>query len=142
MKYKEWLTPSGAAVMGVCFFLPWANFSCTGLHARVSGADLGGVLWVIPLLAATIFAVFFVLRKRGFDHIIRWMVLGTAAIILLVLVGKIIAILTAPKPAFGLIKPEHVGFRLGLGAFGTLAGLAGMAGGILLKSSRLLNNDS
>jgi hypothetical protein len=123
---KTWLTPSGAAVMGVCFFLPWAKFSCTGLRAEVTGADLGGALWLIPAMAAVILAACFVLRRMGMNRAASWINLIAVVITLTALVWKLISILTSPQPAFGLIKPEHVGFRIGIGAIGTVVGLVGV----------------
>jgi hypothetical protein len=123
MKYRAYLTPSGAVVIGICFFLPWAHFSCTGVRVSVSGAGLGGILWLIPIMAMVIVAAFFHLQKKGKFREARLIILTAIGLALIALIWKIVAILNAPKPAFGLIKPEHVGFRLGIGAFGTLMGL-------------------
>jgi hypothetical protein len=48
------VTLSAAAVVVICFFLPWLQVSCAGLKDSATGMDLArggdGELWLIPLL--------------------------------------------------------------------------------------------
>jgi hypothetical protein len=47
-------TVSLAAVVLICFFMPWVQLSCVGLRDSASGFDLARegnrVLWLVPLL--------------------------------------------------------------------------------------------
>ena len=47
-----------AAVVLVCFFLPWVQVSCGAAHDTLSGLDLARsdrvVMWLIPLLMAAV----------------------------------------------------------------------------------------
>lgn len=124
--WRAWLTPSGAVVMGVCFFLPWARFSCSGWNFSVSGADLGGALWLLPVAAVIILAAFFALKGRKREQISLLITLLATVIAVIALSWKLISIATGPKPAFGLIKPHDVGFRLDLGGIGVVLGLVGV----------------
>jgi amino acid transporter len=44
---KSWLTPTGAGIALICFFLPWIEFSCGDIKKSISGAELGGIFWVV-----------------------------------------------------------------------------------------------
>jgi hypothetical protein len=128
--------------MVICFFLPWAHFSCTGVRIHISGAGLGGILWLIPAMALAIIAAFYAFHQKGKIREARLVILAAAGLALFALMWKIVAIINAPKPVFGLIKPEHVGFRLGVGGFGTLAGWVLTLIGIPLKPEKDANNCS
>lgn len=59
---------SAAAILLVCFFLPWAQMSCGGASDTLSGFDLARqdstLLWLIPLLTVAVL-VLGLLRRAG-----------------------------------------------------------------------------
>ena len=91
----------------------------------MSGADLGGVLWLLPVATVIILAAFFIFNTKNRIPLFQGIALGAAVMAVAALVWKLADIISAPKPAFGLIKPHDVGFRLGIGGIGTMLGLVG-----------------
>ena len=61
MKSIRGINLSLAAFVAVCFFLPWVQVSCGGLHDSESGLGLARhgtpMLWLVPLLMVIVFAL-------------------------------------------------------------------------------------
>ncbi len=57
----SFISPGGAGVAAVCFFLPWVK-AC---GQTASGADLGGIFWVVFLAAIAIIGAFFYFGSRN-----------------------------------------------------------------------------
>ena len=59
---------SAAAIVLICFFLPWVQMSCGGARDSLTGFDLARqdstLLWLIPLLTAAVL-VLGLLRRAG-----------------------------------------------------------------------------
>jgi len=55
-------SPAGAGIAIICFFLPWVEVSCSAMTFRATGAQLGGMFWVVLALAVIILASFIVFR--------------------------------------------------------------------------------
>jgi hypothetical protein len=53
----------GAVIVVLCFFMPWIEIDCMGKKS-MSGADIGGILWAIPIGAAIFIFAFFSFYKR------------------------------------------------------------------------------
>ncbi|MFH1862289.1 MAG: hypothetical protein ABH878_05695 [bacterium] len=122
MPPKTILTPAAALFLGVCFFLPWAKISCVGQTLHFTGAKLGGFFWILPVAAALIIAFFVLFAVKGTLHQARLPILICLLAALAGVIVQGIRLATAPKPLFGLVKPEHVNFRLQFGTFGTVVG--------------------
>ncbi|NLI16991.1 MAG: hypothetical protein GX409_11960 [candidate division Zixibacteria bacterium] len=60
---KIWLTPAGAGIALVCFFLPWVEFSCGEMKQSISGSEIGGIFWVVFAAAALCFLAFFYFKN-------------------------------------------------------------------------------
>ncbi len=57
-----WLSPAGAIIILVCFFLPWLEVSCSGKKIIGSGfafAQKAAPLWLIPAIAMLVLLLFF-----------------------------------------------------------------------------------
>ncbi len=65
------LTPAGAAIAFVSFFLPWIQISCLG-RSSYSGMDFGGIYWIVLLMSLAIFGAFFLLRKKKRLALLKW----------------------------------------------------------------------
>ncbi|MDZ7265518.1 MAG: hypothetical protein ONB16_13130, partial [candidate division KSB1 bacterium] len=56
-----WLSPTGAVIILVCFFLPWLEVSCSGKKIIGSGltfAQKAAPLWLIPAFAILVLLLF------------------------------------------------------------------------------------
>lgn len=56
-----WLSPAGAVIILVCFFLPWLEVSCSGKKIIGSGltfAQKAAPLWLIPAFAVLVLLLF------------------------------------------------------------------------------------
>lgn len=58
-----WLTPAGAGIALICFFLPWIEFSCGTMKGTISGAEMGGVMWVVFVAALLNLLAFYYFRN-------------------------------------------------------------------------------
>jgi hypothetical protein len=123
------LTPAGAGLAMICFFLPWIRISCMGTNSY-AGADFGGIYWLVFAMAAFIFVAYFVLRLiRRLNRL--WVIVSAA---LLVAVAVIVygCIMMAGGKRILLVKvgPEDVNLQMHLGGYGTIVGyLLALAGG-------------
>lgn len=61
---SNYLSPIGAVITIICFFLPWAK----GCGGKVSGSEIGGALWLVLIAAIAILAIFFIHHNNGEDH--------------------------------------------------------------------------
>lgn len=62
ISFLPWLTPAGALVILICFFLPWLEVHCSGKKIIGSGftfAQEAVPLWLIPLFAVLALLLFF-----------------------------------------------------------------------------------
>src|SRR5216683_1965856 len=61
MKRLRQINLSAAAIVLICFFLPWVQVSCGGVKDSLSGFDLARqnetLLWLIPVLMIAIVAL-------------------------------------------------------------------------------------
>jgi hypothetical protein len=58
-----WLTPAGAGIALICFFLPWVEFSCGSVKVTISGAEIGGVMWVVFVAALLSLLAFYYFKN-------------------------------------------------------------------------------
>jgi threonine/homoserine efflux transporter RhtA len=68
MKFLRSINLSTAAIVLICFFMPWEQVSCGGARDTLSGLDLARheqtILWLIPLLMAAVLVLGLVRRSR------------------------------------------------------------------------------
>lgn len=134
-----YLTPAGAAMAIVCFFLPWARVSCApGVRKSFSGAQLGGIFWLVlgAALVALAAFVFFHARRR-----LEWarpiIILASLAALAVIVIKSIEYAQGRPTPV-GSVRPDP-GLRTKFGGAGTLIGLAlAIAGAGFIRGRPLL----
>jgi len=122
---KSFITPAGAILALLCFFLPWVKFSCAGSTQIVSGMKLAqdeGLLWLVFIAALVILGVYFYMRSKNTVWKSKRYTLIGCGVAVLVIVYEFIDFLTGVDTEFGRIKPSDVGFTLQFGFFGTLLG--------------------
>lgn len=135
---RIFLTPAGAALILVSFFLPWARCSCApGVAKSVTGACLGGLLWAIPIGAAGMLVAFALLyRARRWGWLRQVVALATLTGLGALLVRSI-QLSAGTSTPFGRITPEDLNAKTQFGAFGTVVGyLAAVAGVTELRRLR------
>ena len=124
-----YLSPAGAALALVGFFLPWARISCGPiLDKTVSGASLGGLFWLAFALPAIMLAGFVYLvspKSRRGRRPERWapaFALGSAAA-LAVIVVNCLRLVGEARGKAGPLANHGVGFSLEFGGVATVVGL-------------------
>jgi hypothetical protein len=133
LKKRTLVSPAGALLALVCFFLPWGRFSCAGISRTFSGPEIGGICWTVFAAALAIPLVVgaaALLRKL---HFARIAVAACALAALVVLLIEQANYVRGHETGFGRVHGEDVGVQLGLGGAGTVLGLLiALAGSMLL----------
>lgn len=128
---RVFISPAGAAVAVVCFFLPWVEVSCNSFGGRqiqsVSGADIGGVLWIVFVAAVAIIVAVLVHRAQNQTHKAQPIVILcsiAAFVVMLIQYVRFSNDTSGQQTPFGKIRPEDLGFSFSLqiGGIGTLLG--------------------
>ncbi|MCX6827899.1 MAG: hypothetical protein NT002_01255 [candidate division Zixibacteria bacterium] len=118
-KFSIFLTPAGAGIAIICFFLPWVKVSCGTVTVEASGARIGGIFWAVLAAAIIIMLSFFFFWKRKELIKARLVTLIGAVFSVAVMLYKFI-------DAFGgspsNINVSDIGGVLRIGAFGSFAG--------------------
>lgn len=138
----QWTSPIGAAIAGICFFLPWVNGSVKVLGYNAggmafSGADISrfdGSLWLLPLAALVSVVGFSVAKTQNKVWAARPVIGGSAAFAFVFLIYKLANLreLSSQIPDLGLsqynsgldIQPQIGIFGLFLGFLVSLIGIA------------------
>jgi uncharacterized membrane protein len=119
------LTPTGAGIAAVCFFLPWVQFSCGGYSRRVSGADIAGgdsSLWIVFGAAVVIIGAYLVFKAQRRVAASRPITILSSLAGAALLIFKGIEFSQPQQTMFGRISPQDLGLSIQPGALGTLAG--------------------
>ncbi len=120
---KRFLSPSGAGIVAVCFFLPWVKFSCSGTTSYASGAKLGGGFWLVFAAAVIIIGAFFYFKSINQIQKSKPIILLSSIIGLCVIIYKYISFASGTDTGFGRITPDEVGLEIQFGGVLTLIGL-------------------
>jgi hypothetical protein len=142
-KFLEYLSPAGAAIVLICFFLPWLRVSCGAKRIILRGSSMGGIFWLVFVSAAIILVSYLYFKKRGKTEHARFFFLIGSVVALGIIIYKYIAVALNPDIPF-YIPERMIGFELKLGALGTIIGLLMvLAGGILpgAKEGKSLKTD-
>jgi hypothetical protein len=134
-KLSVFLTPAGAGIAIICFFLPWVKVSCGAVTVQASGARIGGTLWISFVLAILVLAsfllFFFWRRKEMFRHRCIALVASVAAFLII-----IYRFLSAFAGGGNDIKLGEIASVLKIGAYGSAGGLIMAALGALFMPDR------
>jgi len=121
-KIGKFMTPSGAGLALLCFFLPWAEVSCVGQTKTISGADLGGQFWIVFVVAAIALCSFFYFNNIKALSKAKPIIIIASIIGLGFLGFKIYQFDQGIDTGFGKIKLSDIGFNPQFGSIGTLLG--------------------
>jgi len=130
------ISPAGALLAILCFFLPWGRFSCAGISRTLTGAQIGGVFWIVFAAALAILLAIgagLLLRRL---HLARLAVAGLALLGLVILLLEQLRFARGQATGFGHVHAGDIGVELRLGGAGTLLGLLAALGGAMLPGWR------
>jgi hypothetical protein len=132
-KPREIISPAGAGIVIICFFLPWMRVSCGTKKMLLRGSDMGGALYVVLIAAVAMIVAFGIYKFLGQPHKARYIFLGASLLAIGTIVYEYVSVALDPKIPF-YIPGKMIGFELKIGAFGTILGLilAGL-GWLLLR---------
>jgi hypothetical protein len=109
---QSFLTPAGAGIVLICFFLPWVNYSCAGEVKNYSGADIGGVTWIVFAAAVIILVAHFLLSSAKNSGLSMPVTLIAAFTGLGVMLFKYMKYADAEKGPAGMIQSIQYGLVL------------------------------
>ena len=134
---KVFITPAGALVALICFFLPWVKVSCMGVKT-MTGADIAsqnGLFYLIPLAAVAILVAYFFFKKVNDLKKIRLVTWISAGIALAIMIVEYLRLSGGTKTEFGTISAKELGLSIEFGAIGSLLGfVAALVGLRFLKT--------
>lgn len=131
------LTPSGAGIAAICFFLPWVKLSCA--EKTFSGADIGGIFWIVFIAALTILGFFFFFKANKRIDMIKPAVVISAVVALGILIWKFFELQSGVKTDFGRVTAKDIGMEIQFGAVGTVIGFIISYIGSLFTDSKPLS---
>jgi hypothetical protein len=117
------LTPAGAAIAFICFFLPWIQISCLG-RSTYSGMDFGGIYWIVLLMSLLIFAAYFILRRMKRLDLLGLVTVAATLIAWGVIIYGAYTVSGGKKILFVRLGPDDVHLKIHVGGYGTFLGYA------------------
>lgn len=119
---KVFLTPVGAIIALIFFFLPWVKVSCAGRVRNVSGAEIGGIFWLVFVAAVAIIVAFFYFRsKKQLEKSMPVAILGSL-FALAVMFIRYISLSCGQKSVFVRTGSKVIDCTIQVGGIGTIIG--------------------
>jgi hypothetical protein len=115
------LTPAGAAIAFISFFLPWIQISCLGTSSY-SGMDFGSIYWIVLLMSVVIFGAFFLLRKLERLGLLKIVTIAATVVAAGVILYGCITMSSGKRILFFRLGPDDVHLKIHVGGYGTLLG--------------------
>jgi hypothetical protein len=150
---KLLLTPAGAGIALVCFFLPWVEFSCGEMRKSISGSELGGIFWVVFGAAALCLLAYFYFKNSDEVERAKPIVILSSLVALGIILYKYFDFKSGAQTGLqGLSQLSQmpnfqssfgdqasmpdIGFHVKYGGIGTIVGFVlSLLGGLTLGSS-------
>lgn len=129
-RIKALLTPAGAAIAMISFFLPWIRISCLG-KSSYGGYQFGGIFWIIFAMAALILIAYFALKLLKRLNLLRFIVIGCVIIATIVVVYGCLTVAGGKRILLIRLGPDDVNLRLHVGSYGTILGFIMALGGVI-----------
>ena len=120
---KRFISPAGAGIVLICFFLPWVQFSCAGNTRYASGAKLGGPMWIVFAASIIILGSFFYFKSIKKLEQSKPITLISSIIGLIIIAYKYFDFASGMKTELGTITPSDVGLSIQFGGIATVIGL-------------------
>jgi len=119
---RVFLTPAGAIIALICFFLPWVKVSCAGKVNYLSGAEIGGIFWLVLITALAIIVAFFYFRNQKKIEKSRPVAILGSIITLAVILIKYVSLAWEQKSVFAKAGSKVIDCTIQIGAVGTVIG--------------------
>ena len=119
------ISPSGAALVVICFFLPWLQWSACGIRKTASGADLAqfdGSFWLFPLMGIVSVLAYFIAKGQKQIWTARPFILISSIFALSLMFYKVNSIPTSTEILGQRISAADLGFQVQFGGYGTIIG--------------------
>jgi hypothetical protein len=120
-KLSPFVTPAGAAIAVICFFLPWIEASCGPVTVRANGPGIGGIFWLVLVAAIVILVSFPYFWKRRQWFWLKVVTLAASAGGVIIVLYKFFDVFSSGKVN---LKLTDIGSILRIGSFGTIFGFA------------------
>jgi len=120
--FLPWLSPAGAILVLICFFLPWLEVRCSGKKIIGSGlafANKAFPLWAIPMFALLIILLF-VWYQKGLS--LKWFKIGSIVLASFGLSMMILTYIGIEKKLNGFIVRKIASHQIKVGLIGTVIG--------------------
>jgi hypothetical protein len=130
-RFPELLSPAGAGIILICFFLPWLKVSCGSKDIIVSGWSIGGILWLIFACAFAMLAGYVILRNLVKVFLLKGILIFCTALSFAVIFYKYVTAVNDPDIPF-YVPSSMINFKFRPGAFGMAFGLLMSAAGAFL----------
>jgi len=133
---KVLLTPAGAILALICFFLPWVKVSCARTTKSFSGPEIGGIFWLLLVSALAIIVAFFYFRSQKQLEKSRPVAILSSIVALAVIFIKYTSLAWEQKGMFAKAGSKVIDCTIQLGAIGTVIGfILAITGLFFLKTS-------
>jgi hypothetical protein len=119
---KIFLTPAGALIALICFFLPWVKVSCGRTTRSFSGPDIGGIFWLVLLATLVMMAAFFYFRKKNQPDKSRYIAILGSIIALAAIYIKYFSVAYGQNSLLVKAGTKVVRFKVQIGAIGSILG--------------------
>lgn len=132
---KVFLTPAGAIIALIFFFLPWVKVSCASRIRNVSGAEIGGIFWLVFVAALAIIVAFLYFRSKKRLEKSGLVAIFGSIVALLVIFLKYLSSTCGQKSALVKAGSKVIGCTIQLGAIGTIIGFVlAIVGSVFIKT--------
>lgn len=150
----SFISPSGAAIALICFFMPWIDVSCNAFGSKVAGKSASGgdlarldeSLWLLPLLAIGIIGAFFVFKTQRKTWQARPFIAICAGLALVFMTYKDVNLGVDYKQGWDFTIGSEwntgVYFQPRFGIFGVVLGFIGALIGCAFMSRKVVNASS
>ena len=134
---KIFLTPTGAMIALICFFLPWVKVSCGRTTRSYSGPEIGGIFWLVLLAALVMTFAFFYFRNRNQPEKSRYVAIIGSIIALASIYIKYISVAYGQNSLLVKAGTKMVRFKVQIGAIGSILGfILILIGEVYIKTLR------
>jgi predicted transporter len=131
---SNFLSPTGAVITIICFFLPWAK-GCGG--SKASATEIGGVLWLVLFAAIAILVIFFIHHSNNEDHKAKPIITISALVGLGAIIAQVLISFNQVKHLFSRAEIGDMIEFMDIGAFGAILGLIlALVGGMALSKRK------
>jgi hypothetical protein len=132
---KVLLTPAGAILALICFFLPWVKVSCARTTKSFSGPEIGGIFWLVLVSALAIIVAFFYFRSQKQLEKSRPVAILSSIVALAVISIRYLSLAWEQKSVVAKAGSKVIDYTIQVGAIGTVIGfILAIAGSSLLKT--------